>query len=1043
MREFPAVLLSLALAAPAWAAPKPELMIQTGHSSSLRAAAFSHDGKYLATAGNDRTAVLWDAATGTELRVFKGHGEYLSSIAFSPDGKTLATGAGDATARLWDLATGRELFVLKGHDAYVSAVAFSPDGKLLATAGMDHDARLWDARTGEQLLLLKGHTDHLSDLAFSPNGKLLATASTDGTARLWNTRSGEELRVFKHEKYVLSVSFSPDGKRLATTNDKIVHLWDPATGKETRLADAQGGAANHVAFSPDGKTLAVIGRKGHLDALRLWDAATGAQLREFKDPENPEYGFNMNSVVFSPDGKSLVTTSRRSYARHWDAATGESLREFKGLNATLTLAAFSSDGRFIAAGLFDKTARLWSTATGAETHVLRGHPRQVLALAFSPDGKTLVTGSSDPAARLWDTESGKQTRVLKTPSKWVNSAAFSPDGKLVATGGGDSPIQLWDAATGASLRALEGKTENVRALAFSPDGRRLAAAADVKTVALWDTATGTQLRTIEGNWVSGVVFSPDGLTLATKGSDGTLLYDAVTGVFQRDLAGPDRTTSDVSFSPDGKTVATGGHDRMVRLWDPSTGRQIRVLEGHNDMVESVSFSPDGKFLASAGYDGGIIIWEAATGREVARLFAMEGKGWAVVSPEGFFDGSPDGLRAIRWVVGLKAFPLDAFSEGYYAPGLLARLLAGEPAAAGGALPKLSDSFALPPSVKITTPRAGAVLESEDAEVTVQATDQGGGVDEIRLYHNGKAVSGEARGMKSAGRSQTFRVTLVEGDNAFKAVALSRDRIESNPDEVKVSYAGAQKQAVLHLVVVGINSYKNASMDLNYARPDAQALSDFFAAAPGKLFKEVKTRRLFDSGATKAAILAELSALRSAAPQDVVLIYLAGHGDSAGAGWYFLPHELVYPEREDAVRAQGLSSAEILEAIKQIGAQKVLLMLDACKSGEALRAFASRGVEDRKALSQLARASGVHVVAASTKDQFATEVKELGHGVFTYTLLEGLGGKAAGEGGTVTVRKLLAYVEERLPELTLKHKTQSQYPVVDSRGMDFPVTTGKR
>ena len=117
-----------------------------------------------------------------------------------------------------------------------------------------------------------------------------------------------------------------------------------------------------------------------------------------------------------------------------------------------------------------------------------------------------------------------------------------------------------------------------------------------------------------------------------------------------------------------------------------------------------------------------------------------------------------------------------------------------------------------------------------------------------------------------------------------------------------------------------------------------------------------------------------------------------------------------------------------------------MLLDACKSGSVLVAF--RGFEDRKALSQLSRSTGVHIVAASTKDQFAAEVKELGHGVFTYTLLEGLKGKAATEGKAVTVKKLMAYVEEQLPEITKKYKQEAQNPVVDSRGMDFPLVIGK-
>ena len=231
------------------------------------------------------------------------------------------------------------------------------------------------------------------------------------------------------------------------------------------------------------------------------------------------------------------------------------------------------------------------------------------------------------------------------------------------------------------------------------------------------------------------------------------------------------------------------------------------------------------------------------------------------------------------------------------------------------------------------------------------------------------------------------------------------------------------------------------MDLNFARADAEGIAGFFTGAPQGLFRQVEATPLFDAAASKAAILGRLEAFRALPPQDVAVIYLAGHGEVIGNTWYFLPYELAYPEREDEVRSKGLSSRELQDAIRTIGAQKVLVLLDACKSGEAMLAFAGRGVEDRKALAMLARATGVHIVAASTKDQLATEIKELGHGVFTYTLLQGLGG-AAGAGGKVTVRTLLAYVEDQLPEVSRKYKAQAQYPVVDSRGMDFPLAAGK-
>jgi uncharacterized caspase-like protein len=207
-----------------------------------------------------------------------------------------------------------------------------------------------------------------------------------------------------------------------------------------------------------------------------------------------------------------------------------------------------------------------------------------------------------------------------------------------------------------------------------------------------------------------------------------------------------------------------------------------------------------------------------------------------------------------------------------------------------------------------------------------------------------------------------------------------------------------------------------------------------------LFKNVDIGEIYNEQATKENIVSKLGQLQNINPQDTVLIYLAGHGENINDKWYFVPHELTYPEREDDVRSKGISSDELSGYMKNIKAQKILLLIDACKAGAVLIAF--RGFEDRKALSQLSRSTGVHIVAASTKDQFAAEVKDLGHGVFTYTLLEGLGGKAASRGEAVTVRKLMGYVEEKLPEITKKYKQEAQYPVVDSRGMDFPLVIAK-
>ena len=203
----------------------------------------------------------------------------------------------------------------------------------------------------------------------------------------------------------------------------------------------------------------------------------------------------------------------------------------------------------------------------------------------------------------------------------------------------------------------------------------------------------------------------------------------------------------------------------------------------------------------------------------------------------------------------------------------------------------------------------------------------------------------------------------------------------------------------------------------------------------KLFKNVHVYSLISEQATGQNIKNLFGEVgKKAQPQDTLLIYLAGHGDTVGEEWYFIPHDVVSPEIEQDLKKGGISNAAISEAIKQCKAQKVFVMIDACKSGKLI--LAMRSTEARKALVQLARSTGTYIVSASTDQQYAAEIKALGHGVFTYTLLEGL--KGTGGEKKVTVEGLIHYVKEKLPELTEKHRGQAQYPVSWGSGMDFPL-----
>ena len=282
--------------------------------------------------------------------------------------------------------------------------------------------------------------DEAYAVAFAPDGRSVVSSSKDKVLKLWDVASGEKLRTFSgHTDWVSGVAFSPDGQKiLSCSDDTTVRMWDAATGKRIRSLSGHGEIVNSVAFSPDGK-LAVVG--GNDKALTLWDVQSGKEVRTLKG----HAGWVL-AVTFSADGKYLASGSEDSTVKLWDAKTGKVVRTLTGHKETVFSVAFSPDGQTLVSGSHDNTARLWNLQTGQVVYVLSGHGDWVNGVAFSPDGQTVASASKDKTVRLWSVASGQIVRTFVGHESTVAGVAFSPDGTMLISGSRDRTLRLWWAA---------------------------------------------------------------------------------------------------------------------------------------------------------------------------------------------------------------------------------------------------------------------------------------------------------------------------------------------------------------------------------------------------------------------------------------------------------------------------------------------------------------------------------------------------------------------------------------------------------------------
>ena len=728
-------------------------------------------------------------------------------------------------------------------------------------------------------------------------------------------------------------------------------------------------------------------------------------------------------------------------------------------------------GDFLFVVLDDGTARLWDLQRGVQlgssigdniiTGAIQGSGHKTEAIAMRPDGSSLLI-KPDGSIRRGD----KRAVNITSGARPV----LSDDGSTLAFRAADGK---WRVIRNNRVDSLPEAAQNKRPILSRDGSRVIFHTVQSKLVVRQPVGEQTISQRIDGcaeikTPVTTGVFLPIGDRAAFGDASGNFCIWSMPDrhapkklLVQRNAHSG--TILEIAVGKKGKFIATRGEDGTIAVWSIHKKLQrVAKLNPEVNVFGPLLLDADRKWILAGGQSGITAIYSFDEETQVGSLISTD-HGWAVIDRKGRFDGNQHGIDSLVWAgkTASQTLPVNAFSENYFEPGLLARLDDELPIFLNEKIEDLSEDGYIPPPRVSIDPIAGHGLSAGDiVQVTIRVEpDYEQHVFEVRLYHNGK-LSGQAVPALKTGQVVKYTVRLLPGENTFAAVGVGPHEIEGPIVEMTAKIGEIDlTPPKIHVVGIGINDYGGGWRipDLAFSRNDAEVVVTQLRKQSRNLFHEINAITLLDKSAYASAIENRILQ-QSSLPQDVFVVYLAGHGfaleNETSPNWYFLPFSNANVWRSGAIitprkiREHGLSARKLMDILTKISAQHVFLVLDSCKSGAVVDTVldsVGKKLEDsvvQKTLRRIARVGGFHVLAAARADEDAVELKSIPHGALTYLVLEGLQGQADGDQNRiVSVREVIDYATEEMPLLArrLAQSHIGQKPVGYSSGKDFALT----
>ncbi|MCP4521298.1 MAG: hypothetical protein GY827_06355 [Cytophagales bacterium] len=935
----------------------------------------------------------------------------------------------------------------------------------------------------ELILTPQGHSAKINKVMYLNESEALS-CSEDRSVVLWNVSNGELVKRFHISQYkqqgeLLALSVDHDNKHFFTAG--IIGSEDSSYIVKGKL---KGGISEewlaHQGVITELKMLEnnVLVSAGTDSLVKFWAVKKkGVQEIGTIKTKGAIYSFDIfeNQLVVSTgkNGFDLYT-----FTQSESTISSQFIKSVIKHYHPCKVIKFSPNGEFILSGGDDYLVNIYD-AHGKHLKRVKKFSNAITDIAFSLDNQNaLVTTLLTGEVSMISVPKGKVVSKHTELNNTAQCVAFSPASingnyESLVSGGDNHDIHVFSAINGKLLRKLSNDTKsighikhfknNTIGINFDQDDQQLQYIFDLKA--------GTLKKAISEKITPKVHYHE--------------LLSIRKNEHQVKIDGKEYTTTEkegrfLSYSHFKDSIHVLGFDKGAKLL---VGDQYRTLNGVHGAIRAIDFSTDRRWLFLGGEHQRIYILSVdslanpAYQPEFDLSLTEEGE-WILWTKEGFFMGSENADKLLGWQMEedqssiLKLNEASSFSELLYRPDLILADINTRKSIPDllhekhesvvdlnllyrSSPPIFNEPFAFLQKnhqKRSLAPETSELFVTDTTDITLSVSVYygGGGIEELNLYQNGKLIEIDTDFELTSFQEEVvkeYQVRLLPGVNEFKVMTLNKRQVKSIADRQEIRCTSLNHPVSnLHMLILGVNEYKQKAMNLNYGVKDAQAITEAIQKQSQGIYNNIYTHSLFNEQVTLENIKTEVEKIKKNAKiTDVFVLYYAGHGivyedlETETSDFYMVLHDCM----GDNIPERGFSSEMMKSMLSEIVANKQLVLIDACHSEASFKKKSNvmrRGLAEQQAIYQLARSSGTVIIAACGADQTAKEFTDLGHGAFTYAFIEAIEGQADGgrRDKKITVAEIKAYVEDRVPELTQKHSGTAQYPSGYSVGQDFPI-----